>query len=165
LFFSFCGVTLWHKFNSLLKPTQILLLGGLGILAYSLIRKATAAGNLVFYPKGIRGLKFEGATPIIELGLGVGNASNQDFTINAMAGNLYTNDTYIGYVSNYNAITIPPRSEAVIPIKIRLSLIGIVSQLVEGISNGTWTQNLDLQLQANVDNLVQNVGIKYKVGK
>lgn len=82
-----------------------------------------------------------------------------------MAGNLYTNSTYVGYVSNFSAIDIPPRSESVIPVAIRLSLLGIVSQLIEGLTNGSWTQDLELDLKTNVDNLVVPMTIKYKVGK
>lgn len=148
-----------------MKIAPTLLLAAGGILAYSLYRKSAAAGDLVFFPKGIRALKFEGATPVLEMNLGVGNTSNQSFTIQGLAGNLYTNNTYIGYVSNFNAITIPPRSETLLPISIRLNLIGAVSQLIEGLTNGTWSQDLELDMKTNVDNLVVPVVIKYKIGK
>ena len=110
-------------------------------------------------------MKFESGSPVLEINLGVANTANQSFGINAIAGNLYTNDTYIGYASNFSAVNIPPRSETILPIKIRLSLIGIVSQLVEGLQNGTWSQNLEFNFNTNVDNLVVAQKITYKIGK
>lgn len=142
-----------------------MLFAGAGVLLYSLLRKSAAGDDLVFYAKGIRALRFEGSTPVLEMNLGVGNTSNQSFTINAIAGNLYTNGTYIGYVSNFNPVTIPPVKEAILPINIRMSLIGAVSQLIEGLTNGSWSQDLELDLKTNVDNLVVPISIKYKIGK
>lgn len=147
-----------------MNSLQTIVLGAGVLLAYSLFRKSAAAGDLVFYPKGINALQFKSGSPILKLNLGVGNTSNQSFTINALAGNLYTNDTYIGYVSNFEGITIPPQSEGNIPVNVKMSLIGVVSTLIDGLSNGTWTQDLELSLKANVDNLVVPVTIKYKVG-
>lgn len=129
------------------------------------MRKGRAVGDLVFYPKGIKSLKFESGSPILELNLGIANTANQSFDINAIAGNLYTNDTYIGYISNFLPIKIPARSETILPIKIRLSLIGLVSQLIEGLQNATWTQNLVFDFNTNIDNLVLPQKITYKIGK
>jgi LEA14-like dessication related protein len=148
-----------------LKVAPTLLLFAGGILAYSLFRKSAAGGDLVFFPKGIRALKFEGSTPVLEMNLGIGNTSNQSFTIKAIAGNLYTNGIYIGYVSNFNPVQIPPTSEAILPVSIRMSLIGAVSQLIDGLTNGSWSQDLELDMKTNVDNLVVPVVIKYKIGK
>lgn len=46
-----------------------------------------------------------------------------------------------------------------------MSLIGLVSQLIQGLQNGTWSQDLELDMNINVDNLVVPKQIKYKIGK
>lgn len=151
------------KFTCIKPVSTILLIGG-GLIAYSLYRKNAAAGSLVFYQKGIKSLTWDNG-PVITLNLGVGNTSNQSFTIFAIAGDLYTNDTYLGYVSNFTGININPRSEQTIPIKIKLDPIGVVSTIFNGIQNGTWKQDLQILLQANIDQLQVKVPtIKYKIG-
>lgn len=144
---------------------KTILFGGAAVLLYSLFAKATAGRNLVFYPKGIHSIDFENGSPVLNVKLGVGNTTNHNFSIYSIAGDVYTNNTYIGYISNFSTVNIPARSESLIPIKIKLSLIGIVSQLVDGLTQGTWTQKIELDMKANVDNLVVPVVIKYQVGK
>lgn len=147
------------------SSTTAIFLGAGALIAYSLYRKSAAAGDLVFYAKGIRSLDWDSGSPIIVLNLGIANTSNQSFDVNALAGELWTNNTYIGYVSSFNRIVVNAVSEGVIPIRIQLSMIGLVSELINGITNGTWTQNLELDLKANIDNLVVTIPtIKYKIG-
>jgi len=151
---------------SALKTSGLLAFGLGGLILYSLFRKSTALNDLIFFPKGIKSVKFQSGSPVIDLNIGVSNVSNQAFTLNAVAGELWTNQTYIGYVSSFDRVTIHPRSEATVLVRVKLSLIGLVSQLIDGLSNGTWTQNLELDMQANIDNLqVQIPVIAYKIGK
>ena len=147
-----------------MKPIQTAALIAAGVFAYSLFSKASAGNALVWFPKGIRAITFSGGSPVIELNLGVGNPTNQSFTLKALAGNLFTNGTYIGYISTYNSITMQPASEAIIPIKIKLSPLGIVSELLDDIQSGGWKQKLALEMRANVDNLVIPVKLNYTIG-
>lgn len=146
-----------------MKSIPVILLGIAGFIGYKLFNKAKAGGDLVFFPRGIRAIRFEGANPILELNLGIANTSNQEFTINAIAGNLYTNGTYVGYVSNFNHTAIHAQTEVSLVVSCRMSLLGIVSQLLDGLQNGTWEQDVQLELNANVDNISVPVKINYKL--
>lgn len=133
------------------------------MVAYSLFRKSEAAGDLVFFPKGLRKLDWDGG-PVIEFNLGIANTSNQSFDINALAGDAFTNSTYIGYVSSFQKTVIGPRQEGILPIRVKLSLIGLVTELLDGIQNGNWKQDVKLNLRANVDNLTVPIILNYKFG-
>lgn len=157
--------TNFYKKLLVLKPLQALLLAAGGFIIYSLVRKGQALGNLFFYPKSLKGIKFEGATPVMTLGLAVQNTSNQSFTVNSMAGELYANNTFIGNVAVFSPVVINANSEQVIDIRVRLSLLGIVNDIIQGIKNRTISQALELDSIANIDNLQVPINIVYKFGK
>ena len=141
---------------------KTVLIGAAAFLLYSFLRKGKALGNLVFHPHSLKDIKFEGITPVMTLGLAVQNTSNQSFTLNSIAGELYANNYLIGNIASFSAQTISPNSEKVIFIKARLSLLGIVTDMINAIKNGTWTQTLELESTANIDNLQVPVDLKYK---
>lgn len=107
----------------------------------------------------------EGLTPIMTLALAVQNTSNQSFTVNSMAGELYANNIYLGNVSSFNPVEVRPNTEQVIDIRVRLSLIGIVNDILQGIKNKTFNQDLELDSVANIDNLQVPINIVYKFSK
>lgn len=99
------------------------------------------------------------------LGLVVQNTSNQGFTMHSMAGELYANKYLIGNVSQFEPYQVNANSETVIDIKVRLSLIGIVTDIINAIKNKTFTHTLQLDSTANIDNLQVPVQLEYKFGK
>jgi hypothetical protein len=121
------------------------------VLLYSLLRKGEAAGNLNFFPDKVRDFKFDSLTPVFVLGIGVQNTSNQSFTIRALAGNCYSDGYYIGNLSNFIPQTIPPRSQVVINVNLRLALIGVVNQLIDAFQNRNFRREITLDGHANVD--------------
>lgn len=99
------------------------------------------------------------------LGLAVQNTSNQSFTVYSLAGEVFANDYLIGNIGNFSAQTIKPNSQAVMSITCRLSLIGIVTDIITAINNKTFNQVIELDMVANVDNLQVPIDVKYKFGK
>lgn len=139
---------------------------GAGIfLLYSLFRKKQALGNLVFYPHSLKGIKFDGITPVMTLGLAVQNTSNQTFQLNSIAGQIFANTYLIGNIGSFVPQVIPANSQSVIYINARLSLIGIVTDIINQINNGTFTQEIELESNANIDNLQVPIDLKFKFAK
>lgn len=133
-------------------------------ILYGLFRKGKALGNLYFFPKSFKGIRFDGITPVMTLGLAVQNTSNQSFTVNSLAGELWANKYLIGNVSQFDSYTVKANSQTVIDVKVRLSLIGIVTDIINAISNNTFSQTLELDSIANIDNLQVPIQLKFKFG-
>lgn len=136
-----------------------------GFILFGLLSKSKALGNLYFYPHSLKGIKFEGITPVMTLGLAVQNTSNQSFTLRSIAGELYANSYPIGNISNFVPQTILPNSQTIIFINARLSLLSIVTNIINAIRNNTFSQTLELDSTANIDNLQVPIDLKFKFGK
>lgn len=135
---------------------------GLGlVLLYSLFRKGSGLQSLQFYPAAVQKITLEGMTPVLTIGLGVQNTSNQDFKLNSIAGNAYANNTYLGNISSFQPISIKRNSEQIVPLNFRLQFSGVVSNIVDAINSGSFNQALRLDLMANVDGL--QVPIKFDI--
>ena len=147
-----------------MKGSNILLAGGAGLLLYSLFAKGTALARLTFYPKGVTGLRFDGITPVLSLALIVQNTSNQNIVLRSFAGDVWANDYYIGNVSTFNAVSIAPNSEVLLTLNLRLSLIGVATDIVNAFLKRSASQELVLDATANADKYQLPVKIKYKVG-
>jgi len=72
----------------------------------------------------------DGITPIATFGLMIQNPSSQSFTIKSLAGNISANGFRIGSVSSFIPLTIRPNSQQIYLLNIRLSLIGVVSDII-----------------------------------
>ena len=142
--------------------TSVLLTGG-AIIAFNAMQKAQASGTLNFYPASVKNIRFDGITPVVTLGLAIQNPSNQRFTIKSFAGNLYANDILIGNVSSYVNTIVAPNSQTVYDLNIRLSILGIVNDIIEAFQGNGLRQELELQAWINVDSFVVPVNIKYSI--
>jgi hypothetical protein len=103
----------------------------------------------------------------VDFGLGVQNTSNQSFTLNSIAGNAYAitwEKTYIGNVSSFVKMEIPKNSQRIIVLQIRLALIGITNDIINAWQNGSFSQKIEIDLKANVDNLQVPVKQTLKIG-
>ncbi len=147
-----------------MKATPLIL--GVGaLIAFNLVQKGSAAKSLNFYPGSVKNLQFDGTTPVVTLGLLVQNTSNQQILFKSFAGNVYANDFLVGNVSTYVPTVIPPNSQIVYNLNVRLSPIGIVNELIS-IIQGTNPRKIVMELQAsaNIDVVRVPVNIKYSVG-
>jgi hypothetical protein len=147
-----------------LKTGQGVLLAAGGLLLYSLLRKGAGVGTLNFFADKVRSIDFDGLTPVMVIGLGVQNTSNQSYTLRSFAGNLWANGNYIGNLSSFSSVTIPPNSQRVVFITARLALIGIVNDVINAFQNKNFSQLVEVKAMANVDSLQVPVNIKYQVG-
>ncbi len=109
-------------------------------------------------------MKFDHGKPSLIANLKVQNTSNQAFTLQSMAGNVYANNTLVGNVALFSSVTIPPNKQAIIPMNIDLLLIGLVNNIIDAITNGSVKQNLELEALANVDGFQVPVDLEYKIG-
>lgn len=147
-----------------MKTGQAIATGAAILIAYNLFSKQKAAGSLNFYPEKVSNIGFEGITPIATIGLAAQNPSNQRFTIRAITGNLSANGYLIGNISQFVQQPIQPTSSSVIYLNIRLSLISIVTDVIEAFQTNNFTQELIFNGYVNVDGILQAINIKYQVG-
>jgi hypothetical protein len=131
---------------------------------YNIFNKSAAAGTLNFYPESVRQIRFEGATPIMTVGLAVQNTSASKFVIKSIAGNLYANTYLVGNLSYFTPQAINPNSQSVILLDVRLGLLGIVQDIIRAFQFGNFQQDLIFKSFANVDNFQVPINITYKVG-
>lgn len=148
-----------------MNTATTLAFGAGAFILYSLFRKGMAAGNLVFRPYNLKGIRLDGITPVMTLGLAIQNTSNQSFTLQSLAGEVYANKYLIGNVGSFKPQTVHPNSETVIYIDCRLSIIGIVTDIINAIRNKTFSHTIELESTANIDNLQVPVDLSYKFGK
>jgi len=141
-----------------------LLLTAAGLIAYTIFAKANALQRLTFYPGSVSGLRFDGVTPVVRVGILVQNTGNQQMQIRAFAGNVWANDQLIGNVSSYGTLTIPPRQQILYYTDLRLFPLGIVNNIVQAIRTGQKKQKIELDAMANVDLYQVPVKITYNIG-
>jgi len=144
---------------------QILALSAAGVIIYSLLRKSEGLKRLFFYPSAVRALKWDGLTPVLTVGLKVQNTSNQSYQLNSLAGEVYCNKILVGNVGSFVTQVIPPNSERVLEINIRMMLIGILNDIIKAIIEKNFSQTLEMDAYANIDNLQVPIELTYKVGK
>lgn len=127
------------------------------------MRKSVAAGNLVFTPGPITDIGMTGSNPTITLQVIAQNTSNTDLLLNSFAGNLYSNGTLIGNVSNFTGAIIAGNSQSPIPLTLTLLPLGVVNDLINAFQNKSAVQNLDLEAQANVNGFQVAVPLKFSL--
>jgi len=147
-----------------LKVGQTALLIGAGVIAYSLLRKAGGAALLSFQPGKIANIEWEGVNPVLNIGLMVQNTSNQSYTLNSFAGDVFADNYFIGNISSFTVQTVAPNSQSTLFLKIKLQLTGIATEIIRAVTNKNFTKTLALKATANVDNLQIPVVLNYKIG-
>lgn len=145
---------------------EALLLIGLAVGIY-INTQQKAAENLVYFPgnAGIpTGFAFEGATPVLTGELIVQNTSNVDFTINSLAGNVSTDGTLVGNISNFEPVTIRANSQAKLPLHLALFPYGIVDNIINSFFGGAQKRELLIDGSANANGQQVAINLKYTVG-
>lgn len=147
-----------------MRPSELLLLGVIGVAAFALARRASALGTLIFMPGRVVSISLEGTSPVMTLELVVQNTSSQSLVVNSLAGNLFANNYLVGNVSSFVSTRIPGNAQAVIPVKVRLMLIGLVNDIVQSFQNGNFTQDVRLEGFANAGFVRAPLDITFRVG-
>lgn len=143
-----------------------LLIGSGLYLLYNWISKGKAAGSLNFIQGSVKGIYFDGITPYITVGIVVQNTSSEIFTISSIAadvtaqslGKVYS----IGNVSTFTQQQILPNSQSTLWVDIRLSLIGVVKDLLNTYYYG-FQQTINFNGFANVENLQIPINFDYTI--
>lgn len=144
--------------------TQAVALTATGVILYTIFAKKTALGTINFYPASVQNIHFDGATPIMTIGLAAQNTSNQKFVIRSIAANLYANDYQVGNLSSFTQQIVNANSQNVLMLDIRMSLLSIVNDIIRAFQMGNFSQELKLQGYVNIDNYQVPLNITYKIG-
>lgn len=127
-----------------------------GVVVYNLLTKSWALNDINFLAGSVRNITFQGATPVAEIGLLAQNTSGQQFNVNSFTGDLYvvqdSKNVYIGNVSSFQEQTILPNSQIELKMFCRLSLLGIVNELIQVFTYKNFNMRLKLSGVVNVDN-------------
>jgi len=149
--------------DSLLKGTAV---AAALFLGYSLFARKSAAGNLNFLPGPVKGLYWDGINPYLRVGVIVQNTSNYSYTLNSIAGTVYSNQNgnryNLGNFSWFAPQKIMANSQTTVFVDLRFGLIGIVSDIINSITNG-FAQEIEMNGTANVDGLQVPITFKYNV--
>lgn len=140
-----------------------LLVGG-ALVAVNAFQKASAAGTLNFYPDSIKNIAFDGITPVATLGIMVQNPTGQRYQVKSLVANLTANGFNIGNVSSFTPTYIAPNSQSVYLVNVRLSLLGIVTDIINAFNGGGVRHVITFKGFANVDNFVVPINMQYVVG-
>lgn len=129
--------------------------------AWFVMRKSSAAGNLIWSPGQISDISSVGTNPTMQISVIAQNTSNTELLLNSFAGNLYANGTLIGNVSNFLPTVIAGNTQTPVPLTLTLLPLGLVNDLINAFINKTAIQNLDLEGMANVNSFQVPVPLKF----
>jgi hypothetical protein len=146
------------------QVTKTVLLGGAALIAYNIFIKGKALGSINFLPGQIKSFSFDGATPVLTVGIVAQNTSNQKFVIRSIAGSVTADSYYVGSVSYFNSVDVLPNSQVQVFVNIRFAAIGIVQDIINAFQTNDYTQEVIFKGYANVDNFQVPIENKYKVG-
>lgn len=142
---------------------EALLLIGAGVWLYS-NTLTKAAGNLIFVPGNILSIGLEGINPTLTAQLIVQNTSNVDFTLNSLAGNVTSDGTLIGNVSNFTTVAIPGNNQTAIPLTITLFPLGIVDNIISAFYGGFQKKELTFSGSVNANGQQVPLTLVFKIG-
>jgi len=140
-----------------------LLIGG-AIVEVNAFQKASAAGTLNFYPDSIKNIGFDGITPVATLGIMVQNPTGQRYQVRSLVAKLIANGFEIGNVSSFTPTYIAPNSQSVYLVNVRLSVLGVVTDIINAFNGGGFRHEVQFKGWANVDNFVIPLNMTYVVG-
>jgi len=149
--------------DNLLKTAAV---GAALFLGYSLFARKAAAGTLNFLPGNVKGLYWDGINPFLSVGVVVQNTSNYSYTLNSIAGTVYSNQNgqryNLGNFSYFAPQKVFSNNQTTVYVDLRFGLIGIVSDIINSITNG-FAQTIEMSGTANVDGAQVPINFKYNV--
>lgn len=152
------------------KMAKLTIGGAAGLVGYWLFNRYQALKSLVFSPGIITGFEMlsgngaGGLLPVVYFTVIVQNTSGSDLLVNSFAGNLYSNNTLVGNVSNFGQVRISANAATQIPVAGELRLLGIVDNLIQAFQTKNLTQNLQLVGSININGVPVPVTLDYTVG-
>ena len=138
-----------------------ILAGAAGLYLWNFGR---AASNLQYFPGNITGFSLNGLYPVLYMDLIVQNTNNISFTINSLAGNVTSQGTIIGNVSDFTAVEIPGNAQATIPITLTLQPLTLVNEIIGILTGGSGKRDLQLDAVVNANGIQKTFSIAYKLG-
>jgi LEA14-like dessication related protein len=149
-----------------MKPlAKTLLLGGGALLAFTAFRKKLAVDGLNVYAdeKGL-GARMDGITPIISFRIAIQNPSDESAQVRYFSGYVTANGYTIGNVNSFEPVVIRPNATTYMRVEARMSLLGVVSDIFNAISNHAGvSQDMQLRASMNVGGITLPVNLAYKV--
>jgi len=136
-------------------------------IAYLLLKGGSTlynASRLNFYVSKIVP-RLQGITPVLDIYIGVQNPTGGTFTVQSAVGKVYANENYLGDLSSFTLTTVKPNQQTFFVASIRLSLVGLASEVYNAISGGlsTVTFNLKFNGTVNVNNVPVPVALGYRI--
>jgi hypothetical protein len=148
----------------LIKPLTAVGIGAGMLFLWNFIAKTTALSELNIFPGSVKNIHFDGATPVMTVGLTAQNVSNQQMTINSVVANLFANGYWVGNLGTFIPQTVLPSSQMTFYIDIRLFPLSIVNDIIKAVQFGNFAQSVTLKGSMNVDKYVLPLNINYKIG-
>ncbi len=141
------------------------ILVGAGALLLFALKKTYSATALNFYPSQILSADLDNTTPIIRVRVAIQNPTTDSFIMRSFVANLYANNSLIGNTYSYFEKQIAPLATTFVDISLRLSLIGIATDLYQAIVNHTgFSQQIKLMAHVLVDKILIPATLEYKIG-
>lgn len=130
--------------------------------------KGKAVKNLVFLPGQIQDFAMDGATPIVRAAVIVQNTNSVGFTIQSLAGNVFSEEAgnayLVGNVSSFVPVHIAANSQTLFILNFRLFPSGIVNAILQAIQLKTFIKNLQIDGLVNVDGAQFALNLNFKAG-
>jgi len=127
------------------------------------LQKGQAVTNLGFSIGSVK-IGLIGVTPVLDIVVKISNTSNQQFSVNALYGQVYVNDISAGAVEAFTPVVVKPIAQTDYPLRVRLGIAGIAKQIIDIIQGKSQVQaNVRFMGSANVDTLVFPVDVQYRI--
>ena len=139
-----------------MKTNDLLLILGLGGLAYYAYTRISLGNGLQFVPLGVT----TGGNGLL-VNIGVQNPTSNSATLNSFAGNLKANGSSIASVSNFQGLTIGPNAQTSLQFSVTPNLIGLGIDLIDIAQNGLDNLAFTMSGTANVNNTPIPVNINF----
>lgn len=133
-----------------MKTGTVLLIAGVGLVAYQFIQLNTGLNTVQFM---IAGFSFKSLTTY-EIQLLVQNVSNANANLNALTGIVTINDNQVGNVTDFTPVNIAPRSQQIVNIDFTPNLLALPGTIQQLINSPGSNFNIGLSGNANVGGLV-----------
>lgn len=141
-----------------MKLSNVLILLGLGGVAYYFYRKKNMQGALRY---SIKKVSLKGTNILLDLG--ILNPTSQTATINSVVGDFYIKNTIVGTIQYFGSLKIAGNGETTLPITIKPSGLGVLSALKNLLSKGGF-KNLSAKIDGtiNVNQVAFPLNIEYQ---
>jgi len=139
----------------------LVLAAGAGLYFWNLSK---AAANLIYFPGNITGFRLDGISPVVYVDLIIQNTNNVSFTINSLAGNVFSDSTVIGNIANFTPVEEAGNSQTSVPLTLVLQPIAIVGDIIAIFTGGVGKRNLQVHGTVNANGIQEGFDLNYNIG-